>query len=139
MGDVTKDAPQQGIKNLGRACANFFSDLAKYKRKEIPWNRVRRPRFKKKGQRDGFRADPGTDATRAQAVNVSANNLRLPRIAWVTMREAVRFAGKILSCTVPRQGNAWFASLCIEVPYEVDPRAGSSIVVPTWALPHWQP
>ena len=47
MADVTKNAPQQGIKNLGRAYTNFFSDLKKYKRKEIPWKRVRVPKFKK--------------------------------------------------------------------------------------------
>ena len=28
MREVTKNAPQQGIKNLGRAYANFFEDLA---------------------------------------------------------------------------------------------------------------
>jgi putative transposase len=89
---------------------------------------VRKPQFKKKGRRDGFRADPGTDATRPQAVNVGGKVLHLPRIGWVQMREDVRFAGKILSCTVSLQGNAWFASLCIQAPYEVDPRAESTVV-----------
>ncbi len=40
MRDVTKNAPQQAIKNLGRAYANFFEDLKKYRRKELPWKRV---------------------------------------------------------------------------------------------------
>jgi putative transposase len=57
MRDVTKNAPQQAIKNLGRAYANFFEDLKKYRRKELPWKRVRAPRFKKKGIHEAFRAD----------------------------------------------------------------------------------
>jgi transposase len=32
MREVTKNAPQQGIKNLGRAYGNFFEDLAKHRR-----------------------------------------------------------------------------------------------------------
>ncbi len=35
MREVTKNAPQQGIKNLGRAYANFFEDLKKYRRKVV--------------------------------------------------------------------------------------------------------
>jgi putative transposase len=128
MADVTKNAPQQGIKNLGRAYTNFFSDLKKYKRKEIPWKRVRVPKFKKKGQHDGFRADPGPDAKRTQAVNVVAKSVDLPRIGWVEMREEVRFAGKILSCTVSRQGDAWFASFCIDAPYEVDQHCANDVI-----------
>jgi len=128
MAEVTKNAPQQGIKNLGRAYTNFFADLKKYKRNEIPWKRVRVPKFKKKGQHDGFRADPGTDATRPQAVKVSAKAVDLPRIGWVEMREEVRFAGKILSCTITRQGNAWFASFRIEAPYESDPHCADDVI-----------
>jgi len=49
MREVTKNAPQQAVKNLGRAYANFFEDLAKHRRGELPWKRVRVPTFKKKG------------------------------------------------------------------------------------------
>jgi transposase len=49
MREVTKNAPQQGIKNLGRAYANFFEDLAKHRRGELPRKRLRFPMFKKKG------------------------------------------------------------------------------------------
>lgn len=40
MHEVTKNAPQQAIKNLGRAYANFFDDLGKYRRKKLPWKRA---------------------------------------------------------------------------------------------------
>jgi putative transposase len=46
MREVTKNAPQQGVKNLGRAYANFFEDLAKHRRGELPWKRLRVPTFK---------------------------------------------------------------------------------------------
>jgi len=32
MREVTKNAPQQALKNLGRAYTNFFEDLSKYRR-----------------------------------------------------------------------------------------------------------
>ena len=41
MREVTKTAPQQAIKNLGRAYSNFFGDLAKYRQEQLPWKRVR--------------------------------------------------------------------------------------------------
>jgi len=52
---------------------------------------------------------------------VCGKMVRLPVIGWVKMREEVRFAGQILAVTISRQGDAWFASFCIDVSYEVDP------------------
>jgi putative transposase len=119
MREVTKNATQQAIKNLGRAYANFFDDLKKYRRGEIPWKRVRVPTFKKKGKtRDSFRADNGRDATHPDAVAVDGRRVKLPVIGWVRMREEVRFAGKIVSVTVSREADAWYASFVIEVEYE---------------------
>ena len=129
MREVTKNAPQQAIKQLGRAYANFFDDLKKYKRKEIPWKRVRVPKFKKKGKtREAFRADNGPDKQHPDAVAVCAKGVRLPVIGWVAMREEVRFAGRILSVTVSRQGDAWFASFSIDTAYEPDVRADETVV-----------
>ena len=54
-------------------------------------------------------------------MQVNGKLVRLPVIGWVKMREEVRFAGQILSVTISRQGDAWFASFCIDVLYEVDP------------------
>jgi putative transposase len=121
MTEVTKNAPQQAIKNLGRAYVNFFDDLKKYRRGDIEWKRVRAPKFKKKGRHDRFRADNGPDKNHPDAVQVCGKMVRLPVIGWVKMREEVRFAGQILSVTISRQGDAWFASFCIDVPYEIDP------------------
>ncbi|HTV92099.1 MAG TPA: RNA-guided endonuclease TnpB family protein [Verrucomicrobiae bacterium] len=128
MLEVTKNTPQQAIKNLGRAYAYFFADLEKYRRKELPWKRVRVPRFKRKGQRDSFRADNGPDKSRPNAVLVDCARVRLPRVGWVRMREEVRFAGRILSVTVSRRADAWYASFAIEVDYEPDTRTDASLV-----------
>jgi putative transposase len=104
MLEVTKNAPQQAIKNLGAAFKNFFEGRAKY------------PKFKKKGvARDSFRADPGTDKAHPNAVQVDGKRIKLPVIGWIRMREAVRFVGNIKSAIVSRIANRWFVSLSIEV------------------------
>ena len=128
MGEVTKNAPQQAIKNLGRAYANFFDDLAAYRRGELAWKRVRVPRFKKKGHSERFRADNGPDKVHPDAVRTCGKCVRLPVIGWVAMREEVRFAGRILSVTIARQADAWYASFSIEVAYETDARSDASVV-----------
>ena len=93
MRQVTKNAPQQAIKNLGRAHVNFFEDLAKYRRGEIPWKRVRAPRFKMKGRHDAFRADNGPDKRHPHAVKTAGKRVRLPVIGWVAMREECALPG----------------------------------------------
>ena len=128
MQEVTKNAPQQAVKNLGRAYANFFDDLKKYRRGELPWKRVRIPKFKKKGHHDGFRADNGPDKAHPDAVRTTGKAVKLPMVGWVAMREAVRFAGRILSVTLSRQADAWYASFSIEAPYELDARSDDSVV-----------
>ncbi len=119
MRDVTKNAPQQAIKNLGRAYANFFDDLKAHRRNAMPWKRVRVPKFKRKGKTHAsFRADNGCDAHHPDAVAVNGKRVKLSIIGWVTMREEVRFAGQIVSVTVSREADAWYASFTIDVPEE---------------------
>ncbi len=119
MREATKNAPQQAIKNLGRAYAGFFEDVKKYRRNELPWKRVRVPKFKKKGKtHDSFRADNGCDAQHPDAVAVDGARVKLPIIGWVKMREEVRFAGQIISVTISREADTWYASFTIDVPEE---------------------
>jgi putative transposase len=108
MREVTKNAPQQAIKNLGTAFKNFFEGRTKY------------PRFKRKGvSHDSFRADPGPDKLHLNAVEVDGKRIKLPVIGWVKMREVVRFAGKIKSAIVSRTADRWFVSLSIEVDHTI--------------------
>src|SRR5262249_22022855 len=74
MLEVTKNAPQMAIIQLGQAFKNFFTKRASY------------PKPRKKGRDDRF------SLTNDQfAVNGSC--IRIPHLGWVRMREALRFSG----------------------------------------------
>lgn len=102
MGEVTKVAPQQAIKNLGEAFGRFFKRQAKY------------PRFKKKGVHDSFRADNGPAKTGADAVTLKDKRIKLSRIGWVRLKERLRYNGQIKSVTISRRANRWYAAIAVE-------------------------
>ena len=91
--EVTKNAPQQAIKNLGTAFQNFF-------RRVKQGGKPGYPAFKKKGVRDSFRADNGPQKTGENAVAVSGKSVKLAKVGSVRMREELRFDGQVLSATV---------------------------------------
>lgn len=115
MAEVTKNAPQQAIKNLGSAFKRFFAGQGKY------------PRFKKKGVHDSFRADPGPDKNHPNAVDVSGMRVKLPVIGWVRMREPLRFSGKVMSAVVSRTADKWFVSLTVESPDSIPVRENQAV------------
>jgi putative transposase len=79
MMQAPKAVPQQAIKNLGAAFKGFFEGRSRY------------PNFKAKGLcRESFRPDNGPGTFR-----VEGRRLKLPRIGWVKMREALRFGADI--------------------------------------------
>jgi putative transposase len=109
MTEVTKVSPQQAIKNLGNAFNRFFKKQGKY------------PRYKKKGIHDAFRADNGPAKKGENAVTIIDNQIKLPRLGWVKMKESLRFKGQIMSVTISRQGTRWYAAInveCTELPHE---------------------
>ncbi|WP_278249259.1 RNA-guided endonuclease InsQ/TnpB family protein [Azotobacter chroococcum] len=95
MLEVTKNAPQMAIIQLGDAFKNFFAGRAKY------------PRFRRKGVHDRF-----TLANDQFALD--GCRIRIPNLGWVRMREALRFSGKILSATISRVADRWFASITVD-------------------------
>ena len=95
MLEVTKNAPQMAIIQLGKAFKNFFSGRTKY------------PKFRKKGQHDRFTLTSDQFA-------IDGQRIRVPHLGWVRMREALRFSGKILSATISRTADRWFVSVAIE-------------------------
>ena len=96
MLEVTKNAPQMAIIQLGLAFKNFFAGRAKY------------PQFKKKGKsRDSF------TLTNDQ-FSVDACRIRIPNLGSVRMRETLRFSGKILSATISRTADQWFVSYTVD-------------------------
>jgi putative transposase len=97
MYDVTKCAAQEAILDLGMAFRAFFDKRGRY------------PRFKHKDGRASFCAATGIGTFRADG-----KRIKLPKIGWVRMREAVRFSGPLKRATVSCEAGRWFVSLLIE-------------------------
>ena len=95
MLEVTKNAPQMAIIQLGQAFQNFFAGRARY------------PQFRKKGAHDRF------TLTNDQ-FDIDGSRIRIPNLGWVRMRETLRFAGKIMSATVSRVADRWFVSIAVD-------------------------
>lgn len=97
MLEVTKNAPQMAIIQLGQAFQNFFAGRARY------------PQFRKKGVHDRF------TLTNDQ-FDIDGCRIRIPNLGWVRMRETLRLAGKIMSATVSRVADRWFVSIAVDTP-----------------------
>ncbi len=97
MLEVTKNAPQMAIIQLGQAFQNFFAGRARY------------PIFRKKGVHDRF------TLTNDQ-FDIDGSRIRIPNLGWVRMRETLRFNGKIMSATVSRMADKWFVSIAVDTP-----------------------
>jgi putative transposase len=97
MLEVTKNAPQMAIIQLGQAFKNFFAKRAKY------------PTFRKKWIDDRF-----TLTNDQFAINDS--RIRIPHLGWVRMRESLRFTGKIVSATISRAADKWVVSITVDTP-----------------------
>ena len=103
--NVSKCIPQQALINLGTAYQRFFKKTAKA------------PRFKLKGQDDSFYIDN----EKAKIINKEVNGttcfyLSLPKIDHdFLLTEEPRFQGKLLSVTVSRHGESWYAALSYEL------------------------
>ena len=97
MLEVTKNAPQMAIIQLGQAFANFFAGRARY------------PKFRKRGVHDRF------TLTNDQ-FQLDDQRIRIPRLGWVRLREPLRFAGHIQSATVSRIADRWFVSVTVDTP-----------------------
>ena len=83
------------INHLGKAIANWVGKRAKF------------PKFKGRGSRQSFTTDE-------QAVRVEGKKIKLPKIGWVKMRQALRFVGKIIKVTISRTAHRWFVSITVE-------------------------
>lgn len=95
MLEVTKNAPQMAIIQLGEAFKNFFAGRARY------------PRFRRKGVHDRFTLTNDKFA-------VDGRRIRIPKLGWMRMREALRFTGRIKSATISRVADHWFVSITVD-------------------------
>lgn len=97
MLEVTKNAPQMAIIQLGQAFKNFFAGRAQF------------PKPRKKGIHDRF------SLTNDQ-FSIDGSRIRIPNLGWVRMRETLRFTGKIMSATISRVADRWFVSIAVDTP-----------------------
>ena len=92
--EVTKNAPQLAIMQLGEAFKNFWAGRAKY------------PKFRKKGVHDRF-------SLSNDQFSVKGSRIRIPNLGWVRMRESLRFTGKVsLVGSKPATGDRIKTSQC---------------------------
>jgi len=96
MLEVTKNAPQMAIIQLGQAFKNFFAKRANY------------PTLRRKWIDDRF------TLTNDQ-FKVNGSRIRIPHLGWLRMRESLRYEGKIVSATISRHANKWFVSITVEM------------------------
>ena len=95
MRDVTMQATQNSLLNLGSAFQNFFAGRARY------------PKFKRKFRHDSFKLSN-------KNFRIDGSRIRIPKLGCVRMREALRFTGKLISCTISRRADKWFASIVVD-------------------------
>jgi putative transposase len=95
MLEVTKNAPQLAIMQLGRAFENFFA------------KRARHPVFRRKGRHDRF-------AMTNDQFRVEDRRIRIPKLGWVRMREALRFTGRIINAAISRVASHWYVSITVD-------------------------
>ena len=96
LSDIHRDAHAQPFTNLNTAFQKFFRHEAQY------------PTFKKKGRHDSF-------YLANDKVHIQGKRLRIPKLGWVRMREALRFTGKLMSATVSRTADRWYVSFSVQI------------------------
>ena len=104
---IHRDAHAQPFTNLQAAFVAFFQNVKDRKAGKTT-RKVGYPTFKKKGQHDSF-------YIANDKVQVDGKRLRIPKLGWVRMREALRFTGKLLSAVVSRTADRWYVSLSVQV------------------------
>ena len=92
--DMDQRAALFGIKCLGDAISRWRSGQNKF------------PKHKKRNHHQSYSTDP-------TSVTLKGNRIRLPKIGWVRMFEALRFEGEILKVTISRTAHRWFVSITV--------------------------
>ncbi|MDR2787916.1 MAG: transposase [Candidatus Accumulibacter sp.] len=100
---IHRDAHAQPFAHLAKAWSRFFADL----KSGTP---AHAPQFKKKGRcRDSF-------YVANDKFSICGQTVRLPKVGEISMRERLRFTGKVLGATVSRQADRWHVAVQVDVP-----------------------
>ena len=117
MYECSKCAPQEALRDLGRAFKNFQRGLKNGKR-------VGFPKFKNKGKHDSFRL--------TEIIRFEGRKIQLPRLGKIRIKEKRKqyCKGRILSVTMRRRANRWFVSVSVEEDFkEPKPIVGYAVGV----------
>jgi putative transposase len=108
MYEVSKCAPQEALRDLDKAYANFFRK-AKLKKVGQFKGKLGFPKFKKKSKAIGSFRLTGS-------IKVFSDGVQLPRIGNIRFHEHgyIPTDAKVLSATVSEQAGRWFVSIQIE-------------------------
>ena len=103
---IHRDAHAQPFANLGKAWSRYFEQRR-------AGQQAHRPRFKRKGRcREAFYV--ANDKFRIEGTAVV-----LPKVGRVSMRERLRWPGRIIGASVSRDAYHWFLSVQVDVPDHV--------------------
>jgi putative transposase len=93
--DVSKNSPQQALRNLETAFKRCFKKTSKF------------PRFKKKGRKNSFYTEGN--------IQIKNNKIKLPKFGWIKLSE--RFDElTVKNCVVSRVSDKWFVSFKLDIP-----------------------
>jgi putative transposase len=96
--EVTKNASDQPILDLGKAFSAFFEGKA------------HRPRFKSK------KRSKASFYLANDQFELGDHRLWVPKLGWVNMAENLRFKGKVTGARITKTADWWFVSLTVELP-----------------------
>jgi putative transposase len=98
--EVNSQSLQQASMNLATAFKNRFS---KKRKKQAGF-----PKFKKRGNQDSFMIP--------QHFIIKKNQIKLPKIGWVSCSAHRKLEGKVKSITISKDVDVWFVSILCELP-----------------------
>jgi len=120
MYEVSKCAPQEALRDLDRAYANFFRRLELKKQGKLK-GKLGFPKFKKKSKGIGSFRLTGT-------IHVFPDSVQLPRLGRLRLHEHgyLPVSAKILSATVSEEAGRWFVSVQVEEEQDVPVHTATS-------------
>lgn len=112
--EVSKFAPQNALRNLHEAFANFFREIKQGGNKDFP-------KFKKKGIFDRFRID-------GDNIYITNSTIKIPKIGILRLKEKnyipIKDKSKdirYINMTISRDVDRWFASIAVEEQDNIKP------------------
>ena len=120
--DHSQNVSKNAIIHMGRGL-DAWGEYCKARKHGKPHRKVGFPPLRKRHRKLAFTPSNGRNS-----IQVDGCSVRLPRIGWVRMREALRFDGDIMSVTISRKGGRWFASFTVDTCEPApDPKPGPDI------------